>query len=329
MSDRKVVVITGASAGVGRATAYAFARRQWCVGLLARDPEALEAAGREIESVGGKALRMPVDVADAAAVRGAADQVISEWGCIDVSVNNAMTTVFAPVVETSPEEFARVTAVTYLGCVHGTLAALAHMRPRNAGTIVQIGSALAYRSIPLQSAYCAAKFAIRGFSDSLRSELIRERSGIRLTMVQLPAVNTPQFEWARSRMPRRAQPVPPIHQPHVIAEAILTAVERAPRELWVGTPTLQAILGGMVLPGVLDRLLARKAWEGQMTDEAERGHPDNLFWSVREIHRTQGRFGGRALSRVTSVSSSHVLAALAFAALIAALVLLAILCSLV
>jgi NAD(P)-dependent dehydrogenase (short-subunit alcohol dehydrogenase family) len=246
-------------------------------------------------------------------VSAAAERVIATWDAMDVWINNAMATVFAPVVETAPEEFARVTAVTYLGYVHGTLAALKHMRARETGTIVQIGSALAYRAIPLQSAYCAAKFAIRGFTDSLRTELIHERSRIRLSMVHLPAVNTPQFDWARSRMPRRAQPVPPIHQPEAIAEAVLNAVDEAPRELWVGLTTLQAILGTMVLPGTLDRLMERKAWDGQMTEEPEPGHPDNLFDPVPGAHRTDGRFSDRARARVHTFNATHVRAGVGLA----------------
>jgi NAD(P)-dependent dehydrogenase (short-subunit alcohol dehydrogenase family) len=322
MTAQKVVVITGASAGIGRATAQAFARMGWHVALLARDRGALEATHHEIEIAGGTALSVPVDVADSAAVFAAADRIIATWNGMDVWINNAMATVFAPVVEITPEEFARVTAVTYLGYVHGTLAALRHMRARDAGTIIQIGSALAYRAIPLQSAYCAAKFAIRGFTDSLRSELIHERSRIRLSMVQLPAVNTPQFDWARSRMPRRAQPVPPIHAPETIAAAVLKAVQDAPRELWVGTPTVQAILGNMMFPGTLDRLMERRAWDGQMTEEPEPGHPDNFFDSIPGAHETQGRFSDRARTRVSAFNATHVRAGLGLAAAALLLVLL-------
>ncbi|HVZ32919.1 MAG TPA: SDR family oxidoreductase, partial [Polyangiaceae bacterium] len=312
----RVAVITGGSAGVGRALASAFARMGWHVAILARDLAALDATRREIEVVGGTALALPVDVADASAVFAAADHIVGNWNAIDVWINNAMATVFAPVVETTPEEFARVTAVTYLGYVHGTLAALKHMRKRNAGTIVQIGSALAYRAIPLQSAYCAAKFAIRGFTDSLRSELIHERSRIHLTMVQLPAVNTPQFDWARSRMPRRAQPVPPIHEPEAIAQAILEAAENPVRELWVGAPTVQAILGTMVLPGFLDGLMERRAWDGQMTEEPEGVRPDNLFDPVAGAHRTRGRFSDRARLRVRSFRPTRLRAGIGLGALV-------------
>jgi NAD(P)-dependent dehydrogenase (short-subunit alcohol dehydrogenase family) len=226
---RPVVVITGASAGVGRAAAMAFARRGWSVALLARGRTGLEDVRREVEQAGGRALVIQADVAAPDAVVEAADRVVVAWGGIDVWVNNAMATVFAPVEEITPVEFKRVMEVTYLGQVYGTLAALRRMRRQGTGTIVQVGSALAYRSIPLQSAYCAAKAAVRGFTDSLRSELIHEGSRIRLTMVHLPAVNTPQFNWARSRLPRRLQPVPPIHDVQVAAEAIVQAAHEAPR----------------------------------------------------------------------------------------------------
>ena len=216
-----MVVVTGASAGVGRAVARAFAARGWTVALIARGHDGLEGARREVEEAGGKALVLPADVADARALEQAADRTVEAFGRIDVWVNNAMATIFAPAEQIRPEEYRRVTEVTYLGQVHGTLAALRHMRRQGGGTVVQVGSALAYRSIPLQSAYCAAKAAARGFTDSLRSELIHENSPIRLTMVHLPAVNTPQFDWARSRLPRRLQLVPPIHAAEISAKAIV------------------------------------------------------------------------------------------------------------
>jgi NAD(P)-dependent dehydrogenase (short-subunit alcohol dehydrogenase family) len=297
------VFITGASAGVGRATAQAFARRGWNVALLARDPSGLESTRNEVEQVGGRALTYSTDVADADAVFAAADDVVRQWGAIDVWINNAMVTTFSAVSEMTPAEFRRVTEVTYLGYVFGTMAALIHMRERNAGTIVQVGSALSYRSIPLQSAYCGAKFAVRGFTDSLRSELQHERSAIRLTMVQLPAVNTPQFEWARNKMPKRPQPVPPIHQPEVIAEAVYRASQQAPREVWVGLASVKAILGAMIIPAALDRHLARIGYEGQLSSEDHASDPaDNLFRPVTGGHATHGRFEDRALTTVQSFS---------------------------
>lgn len=296
------VVITGASAGVGRATARAFARRGADLALIARGTEGLEAARREAEAAGVRAIALPTDTADAEGVFAAADRAAAHFGGIGTWVNAAMATTFAPVHATSPEEYRRVTEVTYLGYVHGTLAALRHMRPRDAGTIVQVGSALAYRAIPLQSAYCAAKFAIRGFTDSLRSELRHEGSGIRLTMVQLPAVNTPQFNWARSHMPRRAQPVPPIHQPEPVAERIVQAALAAPRELWVGGATVKAILGTMVAPGLVDRILARQGYDGQMTQEPEPpDRPDNLMTPWPGDQGAHGRFDARARRHAAAI----------------------------
>jgi NAD(P)-dependent dehydrogenase (short-subunit alcohol dehydrogenase family) len=298
--------VTGASAGVGRATAIAFARRGWAVALLARGEDRLRGAAAEVEEAGGRALVLPADVADANAVSAAADAVVAAWGRLDVWVNNAMVTVFAPADETTPEEFRRVAEVTYLGQVHGTLAAMRHMRRQRHGTVVQVGSALAYRSIPLQSAYCAAKAAVRGFTDSLRSELIHAGSPIRLTMVHLPAINTPQFEWARSRLPRRLQPVPPIYAPEAAAEAIYRAARDAPRELWVGSATVKAVLGTMAAPGLLDRLMARRAWDGQMTDEPASERPDNLFASAAGDWGARGRFTGVAKPRAVATSAGSV-----------------------
>jgi short-subunit dehydrogenase len=299
----RVAVVTGASAGVGHAVALALARRGWSLGLVARDAEALSLAGRDAEAAGAPTVRtIAADVADAEAMFAAAEAFATELGAIDLWVNNAMATIFAPVAKITPEEFRRVTEVTYLGTVHGTMAALRQMRPRNQGTILQVGSALAYRAIPLQSAYCGAKFAIRGFTDSLRSELRHDGSRIRLTMVQLPAVNTPQFDWSRSRMPRRAQPVPPIHQPEAVAEAIVRAAETAPRELWVGWPSLRAIVADMLAPGLVDRVLASQAYEGQMAREpVDPTRPDNLFAPVRGRHGAHGRFNAVARSRVMAV----------------------------
>jgi NAD(P)-dependent dehydrogenase (short-subunit alcohol dehydrogenase family) len=316
------VVITGASAGVGRAVAAAFARRAWNVGLIARGEERLEQARQEVEALGGRALVLPADVAQETAVQAAADRAAAAFGGIDVWVNGAMVTVYSPVEHMPADEIRRVTEVTYLGAVHGTLAALRHMRRQGGGrgTIVQVGSALSYRAIPLQAAYCGAKFAMRGFTDAVRCELLRERSRIRLTMVQLPAVNTPQFDWARSRLPRRPQPVPPIHQPQAVAEAIYRAALDAPRELWVGGPTVQAILGAMLAPGLLDRILARRAYEGQMTPEpALAGAPDNLLGPVPGGQGASGRFDARARQGVASVDPTALRAGLGAAALAAAL----------
>ena len=313
-SGPPVAVVTGASAGVGRATAVAFGRRGWRVALLARGRDRLESARREVDAAGGSALALPADVAEAEAVYAAAARVVAEWGRIDVWVNNAMATIFAPVETVSPAEFERVTKVTYLGQVHGSLAALRQMRAQGYGTIVQVGSALSYRAIPLQSAYCAAKFAARGFTDSLRCELIRQGSPIRLTMVQLPAVNTPQFDWARSRLPKRLQPVPPIFQPEAVAERILWAAEHAPRELWVGAPTLQAILGTMAMPGLLDRIAARRAWSGQMTDErAGDDGAGNLFEAPAGDPGSHGRFDRQSRNRVSAMRESYARAGAAVA----------------
>jgi NAD(P)-dependent dehydrogenase (short-subunit alcohol dehydrogenase family) len=289
------VVITGASAGVGRATARAFAARGASVGLLARGQDGLAGATADVERLGGRALAIPTDVADAQAVERAAARVEAELGPIDVWVNNAMATIFAPFERVTPEEFKRVTEVTYLGCVHGTMAALKRMRPRNRGVVVQVGSALAYRAIPLQAPYCGAKFAIRGFTDSLRSELLHDGSAVHLTMVQLPAVNTPQFDWGRNKMPARPQPVLPIFAPEVAAEAIVFAAGAWRRELWVGGPSIQAILATRVAPGLLDLYLAAQGYAGQMSDEpAREGAPDNLFTPVSGDHGADGRFGAIA-----------------------------------
>jgi NAD(P)-dependent dehydrogenase (short-subunit alcohol dehydrogenase family) len=294
--DGKVAVVTGASAGIGRAVARALGRRRCKVGLVARGLDGLEAAAREIRAAGGEALVLPLDVADATAVDAAADRVVTEWGRIDVWVNDAMASVFAPVAETTPAEYRRVTEVTYLGYVHGTLAALRHMRRRGDGVIVQIGSALSYRSIPLQSAYCAAKAAVRGFTDSLRCELHHERSRIRVTAVHLPAVNTPQFQVVRSRLPKHPRPVPPIFQPELVAGAVLHAIEHRPRELWVAWPTVKAILGQRVAPGLLDRYLARAAWDAQQTDALRHRHPDSLDAPLPGDRGAHGEFDAAARS---------------------------------
>jgi short-subunit dehydrogenase len=291
----QVVVITGASAGVGRATARLFARNGAKVGLLARDSQRLQETLREIEDAGGVAAAVPTDVADAEAVDRAAEHIERSLGPIDVWVNAAMATVFSPFDLISPEEYRRATEVTYLGFVHGTMAALKRMRPRNRGAIVQVGSALAYRSVPLQSAYCGAKAAIRGFTDSIRSELIHDRIDVHLTMVQMPALNTPQFDWSRNKLRHRPQPIPPIFQPELAAEAILYAARSRRREIIVGTSALKAIYANMLAPGLLDRILAKWGYSGQLTEEDERpDRPDNLFTPVDDHHAAHGRFDAHA-----------------------------------
>ena len=308
MSDREqTAVICGGTAGVGRATAHAFAQAGFRVAVIARGEQGLADTREELEAAGAKVLAISADVADADAVDHAAERIEAELGPIEVWVNAAMATVFGPVNKTSAAEFKRVTEVTYLGFVHGTLAALRYMEARNRGTIVQVGSALSYRSIPLQSAYCAAKFAIRGFTDSLRCELIHTNSKVRLTMVQLPAHNTPQFDWSRNKMGKRPQPVPPIHTPEVAARAILRAATDAPRELWLGRAAFQAIIGNMFMPGLLDRMMAKQAWSGQMTDEpASDDQPDNLFQPVDGLHRIDGRFGNQVKDKALGLSAETV-----------------------
>ncbi len=293
MTSRPVVCVTGASAGIGRAIALAFAA-EWgaAVALIARSAEALDEVRREVDRLGGKGLALPVDVADDKAVFEAAEQVERALGPIDVWINDAMVTVFGRVEDLTPDELRRVTDVTYHGSVFGIQAALHHMKPRDHGTIIQIGSALAYRSIPLQSAYCGAKHAIKGFLDSLRSELIHDGSNIRLSMVQLPAVNTPQFDWARSHMQYRAQPMGKIFQPEDIGRAIVRIAENPSREHWLGGSAMEAILGNFLLPRYADNYLTRTAVEGQQTATPEPSQrPDNLFEPVDGLHRMRGRFG--------------------------------------
>ncbi len=288
---RKIVVITGAGAGVGRAAATEFARNGCDVALLSRDPDRLQQAAEDLRRFGVRALPIPTDVADASAVDAAADQVERELGPIDVWVNVAMATVFAPVHKLTAEEFQRGTAVTYLGQVHGTMAALRHMRPRNRGSIVSVGSALAYRSVPLQSIYCGAKFAIRGFLDALRSELYHDKINITITAVDLPAVNTPQFDWARNKMGRKAMPVPPIYQPEVPARAIYFGAFNPRRQIWVGFPTVKAILANRIAPGLIDRYLAKSGYTGQLTDQpSDPQAPGNLFDPVTGPYGAHGRF---------------------------------------
>ena len=294
----KTIAITGASAGVGRATVRRFAREGARIGLMARGRERLDRAAAEVEQLGGEALVIPLDVADADAVDAAAENIENRFGPIDVWVNNAMATVFAPVRATTPEELRRATEVTYLGSVWGTMAALRRMAPRDRGTIVQVGSALAYRSIPLQAAYCGAKHAIRGFLESLRTELLHDGSNVRVTMVELPAHNTPQFRWSRAKMPRAPRPVPPIFQPELAAEAIFYAAQSRRRELVVGWPTLKAIYGEKVAPGLLDRYLARNGYEAQQTDERLDGErAGNLFEPVDGDFAAHGPFDDQARPR--------------------------------
>jgi NAD(P)-dependent dehydrogenase (short-subunit alcohol dehydrogenase family) len=292
---REVVVITGASAGVGRATACAFARRGAHIGLLARGREGLDGARREVESLGGKAIAVATDVADAAQVESAAEAVEREFGPIDVWINNAMTSVFSPIAETKPEEIRRVTEVTYLGTVYGTMAALKRMRPRDHGTIVQVGSALAYRAIPLQAAYCAAKHAVEGFTESLRCELLHDNSRIHVSMVHLPAMNTPHFSWVKSRLPRKPQPVPPIYQPEIAADAIIWAADHHRREMQVGLPTVLAIEINKLAAGLIDRYLARNGYDSQQTREpVEPGRRDNLWEPVPVDRGAHGEFDDKA-----------------------------------
>jgi NAD(P)-dependent dehydrogenase (short-subunit alcohol dehydrogenase family) len=293
-----VVAVTGASSGVGRATAQAFAREGATVGLIARGQEALVATAAEVKALGGKPLVLECDVADPRAMEAVAGE-LEEHGGIDVWVNNAMASVFAPVWEITAEEYRRVTEVTYLGVVYGTLNALERMRPRDRGVIVQVGSALAYRGIPLQSAYCASKHAIQGFTESLRCELMHEGSGVRVTMVQLPAMNTPQFDMVRTRLPCHPQPVPPIYQPEVAARAIVAAArEPARREWWVGASTALTLIGNALAPGFADRYLARAGFSSQQTGEpVQPGRPDNLFEPLPGERAAHGDFDGEAKSR--------------------------------
>jgi short-subunit dehydrogenase len=295
---REVVVVTGASGGVGRAVAHAFAKRGAAVGLLARGEPALEQAAEEVRSLGGEPLVLPGDVAQHQQVEQAAERAEAELGPIDVWVNDAMSTVFARVVDTDAEEFRRATEVTYLGTVHGTMAALRRMRARDRGKIVQVGSALSYRAIPLQAAYCGAKFAIRGFTDSLRTELMHDGSSVSLTMVQLPGLNTPQFNWGRSKLPLHPKPVPPIYQPEIAAEAVYWAAHHRRRELWVGYSTVQAILGGMIAPRIADWYLARNAFDGQQVAgmPVEGVRAGNLFEPRPEEAATHGIFDAEAKS---------------------------------
>src|SRR5512146_332606 len=296
MSKHEVVVITGASAGLGRATVREFAKHGAWIGLIARGHDGLEGARREVEAEGGKALVLPTDVADAEQVEKAAARVEAKLGPIDIWINDAMASVFSPIKQMTAEEFKRVTEVTYLGYVYGTLSALKRMLPRDRGTIVQVGSALSYRSIPLQAAYCAAKHAVLGFHASLRTELLHDKSNVQTTMVQMPALNTPQFGWVKSRLPRKAQPVPPIFQPEVAARAIYHAAHHPERrEYYVGFSTVKAIFGNKLVPSFADHYLARTGYESQLYDGPENpNRPNNLWEPVAGDHGAHGAFGERA-----------------------------------
>jgi NADP-dependent 3-hydroxy acid dehydrogenase YdfG len=292
----QVVVVTGASAGVGRAVAHAFARRGATIGLIARGREGLDATAEEVRRLGGTGVVVSADVADHDQVDAAAEAIERRAGPIDVWVNDAMATVFAPLSEVTPEEFRRATEVTYLGTVHGTMTALRRMVPRDRGVVVQVGSALAYRAIPLQAAYCGAKFAVRGFTDSVRTELMHDGSNVHITMVQLAAVNTPQFSWCRSRLPDHPQPVAPIFDPDVPAEAVYWAATHRRRELIVGGSALTAILASILAPGLADRYLARTGYEAQQEQgvPVAPDRPDNLFEPVDGLAATRGRFTGKS-----------------------------------
>jgi len=300
----EIVVITGASAGVGRATVREFAKHGAWIGLIARGTDGLEGAQREVEAAGGRAIVLPVDVSDAAQMEAAAERVERELGPIDIWVNNAMASVFSPIKEMTPAEFKRVTEVTYLGYVYGSLAALKRMLPRDRGAIVHVGSALAYRSIPLQAAYCASKHAVLGFFASLRTELLHDKSNVHTTMVQMPALNTPQFGWVKSRLPHKAQPVPPIYQPEVAARAIYYAAHHPERrEYYPAWSSVKAIFGNKLVPSYGDHYLAKNGYDAQQHDGPEDpNRPNNLWEPVPGDHGAHGAFDDRA-----SDSSSELL----------------------
>ncbi len=308
---KKVVVVTGASGGIGRASAVAFGRRGDRVALLARGKAGLEGAAEEIRSAGGEALVVPVDVADADQVEAAAERVERELGPIDVWVNVAFTSVFSPFDEITPEEYKRVTEVTYLGFVYGTMSALKRMKARDAGTIVQVGSALAYRGIPLQSAYSGAKHATQGFHEALRCELLHEKSKVRVTMVQMPAVNTPQFSWVLSRLPHHPQPVPPIYQPEVAARGVVYAADHPRRrEYWVGGSTVGTLVGNAFAPGLLDRYLARTGWSSQQASGKDKEPQQANLWEPADgndgyDHGAHGVFDEKAKGRSLQLWASH------------------------
>ncbi len=311
MTHRQVVVITGASAGIGRATARQFGARGAQVALLARGQAGLDGAAKDVENAGGSALAIPTDVADYDQVDAAATQIEDTFGPIDVWINVAFTSVFAPFDEIGPEEFRRVTEVSYLGFVYGTMVALARMRPRDRGTIVQVGSALGERSIPLQSAYCGAKHAINGFTESLRTELMHDGSNIAITVVQMPAVNTPQFSWVLSRLPNHPQPVPPIYQPEVAARGVVFAADHPRRkQYWVGASTVGTLLGQKIAPALLDRYLAKTGYQSQQSGEkADPDRPHNLWKPVDgkdgHDHGAHGVFNSQAHGHCVQLWFSH------------------------
>ncbi len=291
----EIIVITGASAGIGRATVRAFAKPGIKMALIARDEDGLTAARLEVERAGGQAIIFPIDVSDSEAMEASTQLIEEQLGPIDLWINNAMVSVFSPVKEMKPDEFRRVTEVTYLGYVYGTLAALKRMLPRDRGTIIQVSSALAHRSIPLQSAYCAAKHAIKGFTESLLCELWHDKSNIQVSMVTMPAVNTPQFDWVKSRLPNHPQPVPPIYEPEVAASAIYWAAKHHPRELLVGFPTIKAVWGGKLIPGLLDHYLGDMGYQAQQTDQpVSPDRPDNLWYPLPGDHGAHGDFDARS-----------------------------------
>lgn len=297
---REVVVVTGASGGIGRATVQAFAKHGAKIGLIARGHAGLEGALREVQALGGEGLMLPLDVADANAVDEAAQKVEDTFGPIDIWVNDAFTSIFAPFHEISAQDFKRVTDVSYLGFVYGTMAALKRMKPRDHGTIVQVGSALAYRGIPLQSAYCGAKHAIQGFTESVRTELYHDKSHVWITMVQMPAVNTPQFSWVKSKLPRKAQPVPPIYQPEVAAEAVYWMAHHHKRQMFVGGSTAIVINGNKFFPGIGDHYLARTGYESQQYDgHRDPNQPENLYHPAdqNKDYGAHGAFDNRAIDK--------------------------------
>lgn len=312
-----VVVVTGASAGVGRAVIRRFAELDHArIGLIARGRKRLHEAAEEVRALGGEALALPADVADFDALERASERVTDELGPIDIWINCAMATILAPFKEITPEEFRRVTEVTYLGFVHGTMIALKHMLERDRGTIVQVGSALAYRSIPLQSPYCGAKHGIVGFTDSIRSELLHDKARVKICVAHLPAVNTPQFEWARNRLPNRAQPVPPIFQPEVPAAGIHFLAHNPRRELWIGRSSIKAILAQKIAPGLLDRYLGATGYASQQTAEPETKRPDNLFEPAPGDYAAHGRFDEQASYRApVLLADEHKTASVALMAL--------------